>query len=167
MADDPVLKDFGVDPQGRNEVEEEEEEEEASIEKRARKKARMSPLHIHRFAPLSFLSDAVEETDGSFNVTAVGHPFGKNKKAHARKCYEELVNDIFNCREDFREQTALVWAANLFVMGSSSGIGKSTFLAYFIVHLRGHFTNIAMCYAPKAAKTVHGTLRTEEVICVV
>ena len=100
MADDPILEDFGCDPQDVVEV-----EEEASVEEQARKKARMSPLHIHRAAPLSFLADAVEETDGSFNVTAVGRPFGKNKEAYARKCYEELVKEIFNSREDFRKQT--------------------------------------------------------------
>ena len=120
MADDPVLEDFGCDPQGKFEVEE--EEGEASVEEQARKKARLSPLHIHRFAPLSFLADAVEETDGSFNVTAVGRPFGKNKEAYARKCYEELVKDIFNSRENFRKQTAPVRAAMLFVVGGSSGI---------------------------------------------
>ena len=57
--------------------------------------------------------------------------------------------------------------AMLFVVGGSSDIGKSTFLAYMIVRLRKRFRNIAVCYASKAAKALNGTPRMEDVTCVV
>eukprot|EP00977_Amphora_coffeiformis_P026616 scaffold28325_cov205-Amphora_coffeaeformis.AAC.5 len=124
------LKDFGFDPEVdgsavEEEEEEEEEEEDASVEEQARKKARMSPLHRHHTAPLSFLADAVEEKDGNFHVTAGGQPFGKNKEAYARMCYEEIVNEIFQTREKFQNQTTPVKTANLFVVKGSSGILES------------------------------------------
>ena len=162
--DKQELKDFGCDTEDGTSVA---EEEEALVEDQARKKARMSPLHRHHVAPLSLLVDAVEEKDGNFNVTGVGQPFGKYNEAYVRSCYEEIVHEIFETREKFRQQTRPVKTANLFVVGGSSGIGKSTFLAYFIVRLRGRFRNIAVCYAPKASRALHGTPHNEEVICVV
>ena len=126
----------------------EEDDDDSPIEL-ARKKARLSPLHLHCVAPLSFLSEAVEQKEGSFNVTNIGCPFGKNKEAYARKCYEDIVQEIYDRRKRFRKETKPIKAAVLFVVGGSSGVGKSTFLAYFIVRTRNPvqiFQPVEVCY---------------------
>ena len=140
--------------------------EEQSMEREQRKRARLSPLHQHFVAPLSFLADAVEAEEGTkFNVINIGLPFGKNKEAYARACYEEILADIHASRKEFRTATKPAKAAMLFVVAGSSGIGKSTFLAYFIARMSKLFKNVAICYAPKSAKTIYGSPQTDEVIC--
>ena len=140
------------------------EEEKESAEEQARKKARMSKLHEHYVAPLSFIADAVESGASKFNITNVNMPFGNNHEAYARPCYEDITQKIRMLRKEFRSERK---AATLFVVGGSSGIGKSTFLAYFVVRMRNVFNNIALCYAPKSTKGYFGNPSQDEIECVV
>lgn len=118
---------------------------------RAQKKAKAAPLHEDYFAPLSFLDDAVKaaQSDSSFNMTEIGAAFGLVKEAFARQCYEDVAKKIAGvlyANTENRKQ--------LFVLRGSSGVGKSTFLAYALVRLRGYFGKgkIVLCHADKAAK---------------
>ena len=118
-----------------------------STKKSARKKARESALHTQRVAPLLFLVNVVTSSQGEFNVTDVNEPFGKNKEAYVRECYhEDITVEIFDIWKNHME----TWGednkrTNLFVITGSSGIGKSTFLAYWISHMHKCFGNIAIC----------------------
>lgn len=122
----------------------------ATAQVRAQKRARKAPLHEDYSAPLSFLVDAIKaaQSNSSFNTTEVGDPFGLAKEAYVRQCYEDIVqsiNDVLNANiEDKKKQ--------LFVIRGSSGVGKSTFLAYALVRLRAHFGKTVLCHAQKSAK---------------
>lgn len=126
------------------------EGDDTTAQVRAQKKARKAPLHEDYSAPLSFLVDAVKaaQSNSSFNTTEVGDPFGLAKEAYVRQCYEDIVqsiNDVLNANiEDKKKQ--------LFVIRGSSGVGKSTFLAYALVRLRAHFGITVLCHAQKSAK---------------
>ena len=101
------------------------EENRSEIEEEARfKRARMSKLHENYVAPLSFIAGAVESAgaNNNFNITKVGMPFGHDKEAYARKCYEDITQEIHKKRKEFRSEKK---AATLFVIAGTSGIGKS------------------------------------------
>jgi hypothetical protein len=119
---------------------------------RAQRKAKQAPLHEDYSAPLSFLGDAVKaaQSNSSFSLTKVSEPFGLAKEAYARQCYEDVaqkIGGVLNSNTEDRKQ--------LFVLRGSSGVGKSTFLAYGLVRLRNHFGKgkIILCHAQKAAKS--------------
>lgn len=139
---------------------------EESKEEQARKKARESPLHEYHVAPLSFFVDALQATNG-FHVNRTRAPFGNNKEAYVRECYNDLSDEIFHVWKE--RQTA--WEgkkrAMLFVISGSSGIGKSTFLSFWITRMKHFFPTIAVCYAPKTAKTKFGTPTSDEVKCII
>jgi ABC-type dipeptide/oligopeptide/nickel transport system ATPase subunit len=118
---------------------------------RAQKKAKAAPLHEDYSAPLSFLQDAVKaaQSDSSFNLTVIGKPFGSVKEAYARQCYEDVAQKIAGVLKSNTEKKK-----QLFVLRGSSGVGKSTFLAYGLVRLRKRFGKgkIILCHAEKTAK---------------
>jgi hypothetical protein len=120
-------------------------------EVRAQKKAKRAPLHEDYSAPLSFLQDALKaaQSDNSFNLTAIGKPFGSAREAYVRQCYEDVgqkINGVLNSDTEKKRK--------LFVLRGSSGVGKSTFLAYGLVRLRSHFGKgkILLCHAEKSDK---------------
>lgn len=79
-------------------------------------------------------------------------------EAYARQCYEDIVQailTIFKKKRKHRKQEGA--RAMLFIIRGSSGIGKSTFLGYFVVRMKNIFVNIAICYASKNAKSATGT----------
>jgi hypothetical protein len=142
-----------------------------TAEERAQDKAKQSPLHENYVAPLSFLEDAVRaaQANESFNITKSGESFGMVKEAYARSCYEDIVQAIVmkfkknRKRDRDRDQKRSM----LFIIRGSLGIGKSTFLAYFIVRLRNIFANIAICYAPINSLSANGVPDKNEIRCVV
>lgn len=140
-------------------------EKEETEEEKARKKARMAPLHREHVAPISFITGAVESRDTTeFNITGVGKSFGNNHEAFARECYEELATEIYERRsKDLSNERN----ASLFVIAGSSGVGKSTFLAYFVARMKNVFKNVALCYASKSPKTRWGTPVQDETECIV
>jgi hypothetical protein len=141
-------------------------EKEETEEEKARKKARMAPLHREYVAPISFLIGAVESRDTTeFNITGVGKSFGYNHEAFARECYEELATEIYEMRS---EDVSNERNASLFVIACSSGVGKSTSLAYFVARMKNVFKNVALCYASsKSSKTRWGTPVQDETECIV
>lgn len=139
--------------------------EEETEEEKARKKARMAPLHREHVAPISFITGAVESRDTTeFNITGVGESFGNNHEAFVRECYEDLATGIYELRsEDVSKESN----ASLFIIAGSSGVGKSTFLAYFVARMKNVFKNVALCYASKSSKTRLGTPVQDEIECIV
>jgi hypothetical protein len=136
-------------------------------EQRAQKKAKKSPLHEQYVAPLSFLVDAVQaaaHATDNFNITKVGEPFGRVNEAYARQCYEDIFTMFKKHRKHRKQEGA---RAMLFIIRGSCGIGKSTFLGYFVVRMKKIFANIAICYAPQNAKSATGVLDWNEIQCVV
>jgi hypothetical protein len=119
-------------------------------EERAQKRAKLAPLHINYVAPLSFLGDSVEAAlkNRNFNITKVGGSFGIAKEAYVRRCYEDIVRAILVIFNANRDRDPDLKRAMLFVIRGSSGVGKSTFLGYFIVRLRTNLANIAVFYIP-------------------
>lgn len=147
--------------------EEEEKDEIETSEEKARKKARDSPLHEHFVAPLSFLVDAA--TSDSFNITNTRHPFGKDLEAYARLSYEEIakliVQERKQCRDKLKKEGVNI-RSTLFVIRGSSGVGKSTFLAYFMGRsAKIHKKCIALFYASKSSKGINGVPDISEVEC--
>jgi hypothetical protein len=139
---------------------------EMSEEAQARKKVKESPLHENFVAPLSFLINAVGQGQGAsfnFNITHVNGPFGRNKEAYVRSCYEEMYKKIIATRKNNRKKQK---RSMVFIITGSSGIGKSTFLAYFVARGRAVFRNIAIFYASKNATSITGEPRVEETRCV-
>lgn len=142
------------------------EEQAETDEERTRKKARESPLHEYHVAPLSFLVDALQASNG-FNVTRTRAPFGNNKEAYVRECYNDISDDIFRIWKERRMAWEGKKRAMLFTISGSSGIGKSTFLSFWITRMKQFFPTIAICYAPKSAKTKNGTPTSDVVKCVI
>jgi hypothetical protein len=140
-----------------------------TAEERAQKKAKRSPLHEQYVAPLSFLEDAVRaaQANDNFNITKIGESFGMVKEAYARSCYEDIVQAIVMIFKKNRKRDRDQKRAMLFIIRGSSGIGKSTFLAYFIARSRKNFANIAICYASRNSKSANGVPELTEIQCVV
>jgi hypothetical protein len=139
---------------------------EMSEEAQARKKVKESPLHENFVAPLSFLINAVGQGQGAsfnFNITHVNGPFGRNDEAYVRSCYEKMYKKIIATRKNNRKKLK---RSMVFIITGSSGIGKSTFLAYFVARGRAVFRNIAIFYASKNSKSTTGEPRVEETRCV-
>ena len=99
-----------------------------------------------------------------FNITGVGKSFGNNHEAFARECYEDLTTEIYEMRS---EDVSNERNASLFVIAGSSGVGKSTFLAYFVARMKNVFKNVALCCASKSSKTRWGTPVQDETECIV
>ena len=126
----------------------------------AQKRAKQAPLHEHYVAPLSFLIDAVN-SDNFFSITRTRAPFGNNLEAYVRPCYEGFLQLILQkrkeCLDKLRKNHQLK-RSTLFVIRGSSGIGKSTFLAYFMGRVRSvrRLSNVAVFYSSKSSKTITG-----------
>ena len=128
-----------------------------SEEVRAKKRAKNAPLHERYSVPLSFLEDAVcaaQKNNPLHYLTNVGKPFGRYREAYVRSCYEDIVQSI---GEHLPTGKATQIAKDemrmkLFIIRGSSGIGKSTFLAYFLVRTRNYFGKTILCHADKNAK---------------
>lgn len=138
---------------------------------RPQKIAKQSPLHEHFVAPLSFLVDAVN-SGNSFNITSTRKPFGNNLEAYVRPCYERILQFILQTRKACikkRNQNHLHRRSTLFIIRGSSGIGKSTFLAYFVGRARSgrRFSNIALFHSSKFSKTKMGDPILSETECYV
>ena len=138
-----------------------------------RKKARLSaPLHKEWAAPLSLLEDAVELKEKFYDGEhgAVGTLFGKDREGYVRKAYVDVFNIISNLIAD---KNANVYNENasqrelLVVIRGSSGVGKSTFLAYLLARLMGrkknNLQNVAIFRAGKQAKRGDGSVKLDKV----
>ncbi|KAL3910705.1 MAG: hypothetical protein SGILL_007587, partial [Bacillariaceae sp.] len=145
--------------------------DEETLKLKAQKIAKQSPLHQHYVAPLSFLVDAVN-SGSSFNITSTREPFGNNLEAYVRPCYESILQVILQtrkaCLEKLRKNHQLR-RSTVFIIRGSSGIGKSTFLAYFVGRARSgrRFSNIALFYGSKSSKTITGDPILSETKCYV
>lgn len=138
---------------------------------KAQKRAKQSPLHQHYVAPLSFLIDAAN-SDNLFNITRTRARFGNNLEAYVRPCYEGFLQLILRKRKeclDKLRKNHQQKRSTLFVIRGSSGIGKSTFLAYFMGRARsgGRFPNIAVFYGSKSSKSIPGDQILSETLCYV
>ena len=142
---------------------------EGPLDERPQKIAKQSPLHQQYVAPLSFLVDAVN-SQNSFNITSTRQPFGNNLEAYVRPCYERILQVILRtrkaCLEKLRKNHQLR-RSTVFIIRGSSGIGKSTFLAYFVGRARSdrRYSNIAIFYGSKSAKTITGDPILSETFC--
>mmetsp|Transcript_21074 Transcript_21074/g.58371 ORF Transcript_21074/g.58371 Transcript_21074/m.58371 type:complete len:541 (+) Transcript_21074:42-1664(+) len=126
--------------------------EQVRVQKKA--KAKQAPLHEEYSAPLSFITDAVKaaQSGDSLNMTEIGKAFGKLREAYVRQCYEDIVqlmNSVLKTSFNLEEKKK-----QLFVIQGSSGVGKSTFLAYCVVRLQAYFRGkIILCHAEKSVKS--------------
>ena len=132
---------------------------------RTKKRAKNATLHECYSVPLSFLEDAVSaaQKNDPLNLTNVGKPFGRYKEAYVRSCYEDIVQSIGE-QLPTGKATQIVedeMRMKLFIICGSSGIGKSTFLAYFLVRTRNYFGKTILCHAGKSARNVEN----ENAIC--
>ena len=112
--------------------------DEETLKLRPEKITKRSPLHEHYVAPLSFLVDAVH-SGNSFNISSARAPFGNNLEAYVRPCYESILEVILQTRKacvEKRRKNDLPWRSTVFIIRGSSGIGKSTFLGYFVGRAR-------------------------------
>eukprot|EP00978_Attheya_sp_CCMP212_P013568 scaffold34053_cov29-Attheya_sp.AAC.1 len=118
---------------------------------RDQKRAKLAALHQDYSAPLSFLEEAVSaaQTNTSFNNSKIGESFGLSKEAYVRQCYEDIVQLIAAALNENRKQNK----KQLFIIRGSSGIGKTTFLAYCVVRLGLFFGKTVLCHAEKSAKS--------------
>lgn len=169
MEESINLEELVGDDESADEVKEENDEKEETEKEKAQKRAKKSPLHEHYVAPLSFLLDAAN-SDHSFNITSTRRPFGDNLEAYVRPCYETILQLILDNRKECRDKRSaqgLPKRSTLFVIRGSSGIGKSTFLAYFMGRARSdkRFSNFAVFYASKASRGPEGEPRVSEVRC--
>ena len=169
MEESISLVELVSDDESANEGEEKNDEKEETEKEKAQKRAKQSPLHEHYVAPLSFLLDAAN-SDHSFHITSTRRPFGENLEAYVRPCYETILQLILNTRKECRNKRSaqgIPKRSTLFVIRGSSGIGKSTFLAYFIGRARSakRFRNIAVFYASKLSKGIDGAPSISEVLC--
>eukprot|EP00977_Amphora_coffeiformis_P002878 scaffold538_cov166-Amphora_coffeaeformis.AAC.20 len=101
-------------------------------------------------------------------------PFGNNLEAYARPCYEFILQVILRtskaCLEKLRKIHQLQRSI-VFIIRGSSGIGKSTFLAYFVgracVRSGRRVANFALFYGSKSSKTITGDSIQSETKCYV
>ena len=138
---------------------------------KAQKRAKQSPLHEHYVAPLSFLVEAAN-SGNSFNITGLRLPFGNNLEAYARPCYEVILQLILQKRKECHQMRSKEGGrrrAALFVIRGSSGIGKSTFLAFFMGRARSgkRFRNFALFYGSKTSRGISGEQMVSEANCYV
>lgn len=79
----------------------------------------------------------------SLNIQHIRKPFGVSKEAYLRPCYEDIVKCI--AKQLPKEIIENEVKAKLFIIRGSSGIGKSTFLAYFLLWFRGEKNDTLPC----------------------
>lgn len=126
------------------------------------KRAKLAPLHEQYVAPKSFLVEAAEAK--GFTIGAVGETFGREGEAYVRQCYAEVLNEIQKAWDKSAKEGQ---KSMLAVVQGSSGIGKSTFLAYLLAQSRANIKSFALFYAPKASKATNGIPSAEYIECVI
>jgi len=128
------------------------------------KKARLSaPLHSEFVAPLSFLTDAVEDPD-RFLCDGTTGTFGLQNEAVVRPVYVDLSGVIIDAIESKYKDENTANNKLLVILRGSSGIGKSTYLAYLIAQLmkntrKNNLEDIAIFRASKSSKNGSGGVR--------
>ena len=124
---------------------------------RAKKQAKKAPLHESYIVPLSFIEDTVRSAQkgNAFHLTCVGEPFGLYQEAYAHSCYKDIVQCIGKNLPTGKE-TQIVKGKikkKLFIIRGSSGIGKSTFLGYFLAQTRNYLEKPSFVTRTKVPRT--------------
>eukprot|EP00978_Attheya_sp_CCMP212_P019038 scaffold52857_cov33-Attheya_sp.AAC.2 len=128
-------------------------------------------FHKEHVAPLSFLTDAVDASEGYFQQECkVGTLFGNGKEAYVRQSYVEVSNKLIGMIEAKYNDEEKVNRALLIVLCGSSRVGKSMFLAYVLAKLmskkrKNCLDNIAIFRASKSSKTGSGAVDVNLVTC--
>jgi hypothetical protein len=137
-----------------------------------KKRAKLAAeLHKEHVAPLSFLTDAVDASEGYFQQEGeAGTLFGKGKEAYVRQSYVEVSNKLIGMIEAKYKDAETAKRALLIILRGSSGVGKSTFLAYVLAKLmskkrKNRLDNVAIFRASKSSKTTTGAVDANRVRC--
>lgn len=137
--------------------------ETVSFQRKIWKKSKKAPLHEQYVTPLSFHIDAVEKSKVFLGNCYKDRKFGMAKEAYLRQSYVDILKQIDaqvdKSIQDIEKGTAAI-------VRGSSGIGKSTFLAFVLANFAPIFENIAVLYAPKLAKKPGGEVDLEGLSCV-